>query len=300
MTIIGSVTRTAVGNIASPQQGNANAGAFTARSGAINLGFFSSVGDAKQAVNGRIGGPLRWSREDMRGGIEHYVARDIPLDPLEMLGDNLLIWSEVDSNARVINGTTMKVDLIGDQSGNGYVFEQNEPELQGTLVTNAVNSYSALELSQPDAHRMAVTLRLSPPFSIIVVGNYLGTGGAVSNLLLSDGASPWRVGVNAVGQWEYDNGGRTTISAGRADATPAMLTVRQDTTWGELRVNRVSVGTNDLTPSDATQISLGRATPDLSAGPWGGRFAALLCLDTTTISLVENAERYTRKRFGTP
>ena len=300
MTIVGTVTRTAVSNIAEAQQGNANAGAFVARNGPTNLGFFPSVAAAKAAVNGRGGRPLRWERSDLRGGIEHYVAHDSQPGPLEFLGDDLALWTEVEDNARVLNAATGRVDLLGDKSGNSYSFTQTDPDLQGLLVASAINERSAIRLLVDRGDQMTSEVPLEPPFSFIVVANYIG-GAAISNLMLSDGASPWRVGVDARGQWEYSNSLGTSISGGTANATPAMLTVRQDTAWGELRINRASVGGNGNNPSAATQVSLGLAgaTP-VPAGAWTGLFATLLFMYTTNNNLVEEAERWVRKRYNTP
>lgn len=76
-TVIGTVTRATGDTIAqSPQSSQGNRCAFTARnSQGVQIGAYRSVGDAQQAVNQAVGQVLRWTREDLRGNIEHYVGR---------------------------------------------------------------------------------------------------------------------------------------------------------------------------------------------------------------------------------
>jgi len=299
MTIIGSVTRSAVSTIANPQSGSSNAGAFVARAGTIKLGFFPTLSEAKRSVNGVGAGLLRWTQENMRSGVEHWVARDTRLDLLDIAGANLKQWCDIDANARVLDVSTNKVDLLGDRSDNRRNYTQSDPDLQGLYVANAANGYAGLLL---DGHRMTSELPLEPPFTVILAVNFISsfvdTG---STILSSDGDNNWRIGVSAAGIWEYENSVGTTISGGAADTTIDLLTVRQGTTWGEFRVNRAIVGGNGNYTSSGTTVSLGAgtSTPSISLS-WKGLLASLSIFDTISLSVVEQAERVVRERYNTP
>lgn len=78
-TVVGTVTR-ATGDTFAPstQTAQDNRCAFTARnSQGTAIGFYRSAGDAQQAVASSYGQVLRWTREDLRGNIEHYVGRTV-------------------------------------------------------------------------------------------------------------------------------------------------------------------------------------------------------------------------------
>lgn len=76
-SVIGTVTRATGDTIAqSPQSQQGNRCAFTARNATgVQIGSYRSAGEAQQAVNQQVGQVLRWTREDLRGNIEHYVGR---------------------------------------------------------------------------------------------------------------------------------------------------------------------------------------------------------------------------------
>ncbi|MBW2673156.1 MAG: hypothetical protein JRD89_07040 [Deltaproteobacteria bacterium] len=302
MTILGSVTRSAVSTIANPQSGTTNAGAFVARAGRTRLGFFPTLSDAKRAVNAVGGGLLRWSQENMVTGVEHWVARDTSLDLLDIAGEDLAQWCDIDANARVLDVSTNKVDLLGDRSGQLRGYTQSTPARQGLYVAGAANGYGGLLLTQASDQHMTSEVPLSPPFTIIVVANFISALlDAGTNLLSSDGANNWRLGVSTAGVWEYENSVGTILSGGTADTTLALLTVRQDTTGGEFRVNRAIVGGNADTPDDATTLSLGGAAATPSVGvSWGGLLAVVSLFDTTNITVVEQAERFVHERYNTP
>lgn len=76
--VIGTVIR-ATGDTSatnSPGDSQGNRTLFIARnaSGKI-IGHYRSAGQAQQAVNQQVGQVLRWSRQDLRGSIEHYVGQ---------------------------------------------------------------------------------------------------------------------------------------------------------------------------------------------------------------------------------
>ena len=78
MATVGTVTR-AMGDtiVNSPQSSQGNVGAFTARNAAgTSIGSYRSAGQAQAAVAASHGLLLRWTRRDLRGGIEHYVGED--------------------------------------------------------------------------------------------------------------------------------------------------------------------------------------------------------------------------------
>jgi len=302
MTIIGSVTRSAVGNIASPQFGPSNAGAFVARAGTTKLGFFTSLSDAKQAVNAVGAGPLRWAQENMRSGVEHWVARDTRLDLLDISGGDLEQWCDIDANARVLDVSTNKVDLLGDRSSNRRNYTQSTIAQQGLLVADVSNGYSGLQLTAASDQSMTSEVPLQPPFTLILAVSRIASLFDIGTTILSsNGESNWRVGANAAGAWEYENSVGDTISGGSADTTLSLITVIQDTTGCQFRVNRAVVGSNENSPSAATVLSLGAATatPSVSVS-WGGILASLTLIGTTTISVVEQAERAVQERYNTP
>lgn len=80
MAVVGTVTRKTgdTSSETSPQSWQANVAAYAAHGPTGTLiGFFQSVGEAERAVQANIGGNfLRWSRQDIRGGIEHWVGDD--------------------------------------------------------------------------------------------------------------------------------------------------------------------------------------------------------------------------------
>jgi hypothetical protein len=77
-TVIGTVTRATgdTGAVNSPGDQQSNRAAFIARNAqGLAIGSFKSAGQAQQAVNLQVGLVLRWTREDLRGHIEHWVGR---------------------------------------------------------------------------------------------------------------------------------------------------------------------------------------------------------------------------------
>lgn len=79
-SVIGTVTRaTAItGLVNSPGDSQSNRCAFVARNAQGKaIGSFRSAGEAQQSVATGYGQLLKWTREDLRGGIEHYVGRTL-------------------------------------------------------------------------------------------------------------------------------------------------------------------------------------------------------------------------------
>jgi len=79
MAVIGTVTRyTPDTAVPAQESAQTNAVAFAAHAadGRIVGNQFRSAGQAQQAVNQLIGKILKWTREDLRGGAEHWVGRD--------------------------------------------------------------------------------------------------------------------------------------------------------------------------------------------------------------------------------
>jgi len=296
MTVIGTVTRSGVNTIAAPETGATNVGSFVARTAAgLHLGFFPTAEAAKSSINAATGTALRWSQENLRTGVEHYVGRDANLSPLDIWGSDLLIWAEADAGARVVDPTLQSVDLLGDRSGNGTNWLQSDTTVQGTLVQSGINGLPSLQLTQASLQRMTAALDLPPPFTVFIVANYTGIARTVSNLIGNDETDPWMISVDGTGAWEYLNSRGATITGGVATATAQLLTVRQDTSWGEFRIDRASVGGNGNNPDEGDTVLLSD-----SVKPFGGLCSAIIITQATDLVRASQTEDALQRKYNTP
>lgn len=135
--LIGTITRKVGNTIVEAQQtAQGNVGCFVARSAnGVKISDFRNFNDARRAVEQTFGRQLRWTREDLRGSIEHWVARGALLDPLDIYGpDNLLEWNEMDVGVQLEPGTS-EISLVGDQARHLANLTQPTPALSPTLAT---------------------------------------------------------------------------------------------------------------------------------------------------------------------
>ncbi len=78
MAIVGTVTRVMGDTIADSQQtAQGNVGAFVAiNADGVDIGSGRNAAEAQAIVNAGRGTLLRWTRRDLRGGVENYVGED--------------------------------------------------------------------------------------------------------------------------------------------------------------------------------------------------------------------------------
>lgn len=76
MALAGTVTRTMGDTIVEAQQtAQGNVACFIAYgTDGTAIGSYRSAGEAQAAVNQRFGQILRWTRQDLRGGVEFYIG----------------------------------------------------------------------------------------------------------------------------------------------------------------------------------------------------------------------------------
>lgn len=312
MPVVAFITRTFASRTFFSQSPN-NVGAdggvgYTLRKAdGTNLGSFQDVA-AAQATFRRLFGPsriLKWERRDLRGDVEQHVAIALPLDPREIWGDQLALWTEpalVPGSVTLQTVSAGTIRKIADLSGDGNNAEQTTLVDQPTLIGSdsdfngrAAINFDGAAVQFFDVPSTAPTAGfIGVPFTVIVVAN-LASAGVDRALVFMSGATLFRFGSNVAGVWEVDNGAGPSITGPAVSAASSdIATFRQTAAGGTLRVNSVVVGSNALLPSAETLTISDPGVPS-----WDGRVSLIVIarngdLDNTKIL---QTERYARFRY---
>lgn len=263
-TILGSVTKIKGNNLGFGSSAflggqEARQDSYSARNGQnVPAGFFASAGDAQRAIDRSVGRRLKWRREDLPGGVEHYIARE-GLDPLDIWGEDLRFWGEVTPDGtggiRVGSGTigdagvTPTVQVYGDRSGrkNGLrqIVVATQPELAGlggvpNLRFNVGDEQSMLNSG------VVVSTPGDPatPFNtfyITVYASYSGAAGVTRSLVSLLGVNPYSLRTDGAGAWRAGND-LGSVTGGVADGDAKVVSCRQSPLEVALRVEQVDIG----------------------------------------------------------
>jgi len=261
-TILGSVTKIKGNNLGFGSSAflggqEARNASFSARNGDnVAAGFFASAGQAQRAIDRSVGRRLRWTREDLPGGVEHYVAR-VGVDPLDIWGEDLRFWGEVtpEGTGGIRIGSTpaaptpATIQVYGDRSGRKNDLRQivvaDQPDLAGlggvpNLRFNVGDEQSMLNsgvvVSTPGDPATPINT-----FYITVYASYSGAAGVSRSFLTLLGVNPYSLRTDGAGAWRAGNdlGG---VTGGVADGDAKVVSCRQAPLEVALRVEQVDIG----------------------------------------------------------
>jgi hypothetical protein len=257
-----------------------------------SLGEFVTAGEAQRAAEASNGGRrLRWARQDMAGGIEHYVGNCAEWWPLD-IPSRLEAWWDSDQGVKPT--TADEVTEWNSFDGSGTIeATQTVPANAPTLVAEAgPNGFDVVRFNPAAAETMLTNLpSFLTPFTVSVVASHQPTANA-SAVVMS-------IGVMAVirenlGTWELvTNVG--TLATGLAVVTGQLtvLTVSFDGTDAELWIDGVSAGSvgYTLVPA-AVSFSDGAAW-------WGGDLMSAVFADTVLPATVRTSLiNYQMRRYN--
>jgi hypothetical protein len=254
--LIGSVTRKVGNTITDAQQtAQGNVGCFVARTAnGTKIDDFRNLNDARRALERTFGGKLRWNREDLRGAIEHWVARGPLSDPLDIYGSgNLLAWNEMDVGVQVAPGTT-DIVLVGDQAlqrNNLTAPATQEP----TLAIGAEGRPTATFLTD----QLSSSIALAPTVDLCITAVGTATGGATNELFSTDVATVLAFGLSGGNRFYLQTslGTDTALGAVLNQSYCWQLVYRAGGPTCTLYINGVAVISNAGTFTAGTAITVG-------------------------------------------
>jgi len=304
--LIGTVTRKIPDTITAAQQtAQGNVGCFVARNGqGVKINDFRSMQAARAAVQRAFGQQLRWTREDLRGGIERWVARGPLLDPLDIYSDLLLEWNEMAVGVQVAPASS-DIILVGDQALQQANLVQpttaQSPALTlgpGGLPSALFNPVTNDQLSAP------TTLDPALPYTISIVASrddVTADRHLFSSQLAGAVPDPLRVFLVAGGRWAIDTSLGTTASVvGAVQNQPycVQLVYRPGPPSAtELYVNGTQIIANAGTFDAASTIYVGGDYNGAAATNWSGLISFFAIAQDATDQNRRAVLNYATKRY---